>query len=265
MSENTQLVLPYFTKLERIIPSSVARSALFGLFRRGDERKAYDDEVIASYGGTEIRYTGVTLNQQDLDTWMEVITLLSQERKNKVSTTGYRLLKGLGKATNKQNYEHLKRSLKRLSSATVEIKIPKKDQPKRRQRPSYFGPFIFEGAREDDEIDSDIMLVVNQKMVALFGQEDRYTKILVEIRRSLRSDLAKWLHSYICSHKATTGKPHYIKLTKLQELTGSSSKKWEFKRMLKRALEELTKQHVIVSSEITDDELVIMAREVDYL
>ena len=97
MSDNTQLVLPYFTKLERIVPSSVARSALFGLFRRGDERKAYDDELIASYGGTEIKYTGLTLNQQDLDTWMEVIHLLSKDRTNHIETTGYRLLKGLGK------------------------------------------------------------------------------------------------------------------------------------------------------------------------
>ena len=189
--------------------------------------------------------------------------LLSKDRTDNIETTGYRLLKGLGKATNKQNYEHLKRSLKRLASATIEITLPNKKE--RRGRPSYFGPFIKEGAREDDEIDSVIRLVVNQKMVALFGHEDRYTKILIEIRRSLRSDLAKWLHSYICSHRCTTGKPHYIKLTKLQRLTGSASKKWEFKRMLKRALNELTKQHVIVSSEITDEDLVIMAREVDYL
>ena len=58
--------LPLWPEEVRACPSSVLRSALFGIVRRG-RRKALEGEILATWEGVTIRYTGWRLDQGDLD------------------------------------------------------------------------------------------------------------------------------------------------------------------------------------------------------
>ena len=58
--------LPLWPAELRTCPSCVLRSALFGVVQRG-RRKALEREILATWEGVTLRYTGWRLDQADLD------------------------------------------------------------------------------------------------------------------------------------------------------------------------------------------------------
>ena len=61
--------LPLWPAELRTCPSCVLRSALFGVVRRG-KRSYLERQIIAIWANTTIRYTGMRLDQADLDVWL---------------------------------------------------------------------------------------------------------------------------------------------------------------------------------------------------
>jgi hypothetical protein len=261
MSEE-QLILPFWaSNVERGIPNSLARSALFGMVKRGAERKQYKDELIASYAGTEILYTGEALNQQDLDLWLELVDRWREVGGGDLdlSFTRYGLCKMLGKRKNAQSYQQIKDSLKRLRRTDIEVNTKTK-----KGRIIYNGGLIHELGRIEEDERTEIRINMNGNLAKLFGGRGnrQFSTQILDQRRSLKGDLSKWLYGYIITHRTDFErmKPHWIKLDKLKNLSGSTGTMKMFKFNLKKALEQLVKAAVVKEWEINERGVMVVYR-----
>jgi hypothetical protein len=187
----------------------VLRSALFGVVRRG--RRSYlQNQVMAAWADTTIRYTGVRLDQADLDVWLTALHLSREQGLGaRVVCSERTFLRALGRAT--KNVEWLRIVLDRLTACAVKIT---------RDSRTYWGSLIEKGYR--DEATGEFVIVLNPELARLF-EDESFTWLDWEIRQGLGMDLAKWLHGYIVSHQATPRNPHRIGLERLRELCGSET------------------------------------------
>jgi hypothetical protein len=225
--------LPVWKDQQRGVANVCLRSALFAAIH-GNRRKAMQRELLASQNGIAIRFTGIQLDQSDLDVWEQALHLARQHPLGvRCEFTAHAFLKSLGRHTGKWQHEWLKEVFARLSSAVVEIT--------KGERETYFGHLIDEGAR--DEVTGRYVLQLNPKLAALYAEG--WTAIDWEQRRLLqRKPLALWLHSFLATH----AQPFPLKVETLQRLSGSQTQeKWKFKQNLKAALEELLTIGAIVS------------------
>jgi hypothetical protein len=234
-----QATLPIVRPEERVVPNSVARSALFGIVRRG-RRKDMKKALIASWKNSSIVYTGEELDQGDLDVWMQALRLMhDEELGSEVHFAARGFLKQLGRHAGKSDYDWLDRALTRLKANAVEVRLDKF---------TYVGSLIHEYYKDDDT--GRFVLVLNPKLVGLF--EFGMTRVQFEERLSLRRQVSKWLHSYIQSHRATPGRPHRIGIEKLRDLCRSSTKHlWKFRQQLRDSMEEMEELGVVDSWRIT--------------
>jgi hypothetical protein len=137
----------------------------------------------------------------------------------------------------------------RLTACAVEIT---------RQQRTYWGSLIEKGAR--DEETGRFVLVLNPELVILFDDDD-LTWLDWETRRSLDTDLAKWLHGYIASHRATQKSPHRIGLARLRTLCGSETDElWKFRQQLREAMAELHAAGVVKAWRITPSDALEVVR-----
>ncbi|MGF1528306.1 MAG: plasmid replication initiator TrfA [Candidatus Competibacterales bacterium] len=213
---------------ERISPNTIIRSALFGAMMRG-ARERMHEEVLASWSGVTIRYSGEALTQSDADVWMTALNLARERRiGDRVEFSLYEFLKTLNRTNGSSDRRWLKDTLKRLQQATIEIET---------QKFIYSGQLI--GAFIYDKENQRYYLELNREIGALFDDQD-YTKILWEDRDKLSSPLAKYLHLYCCSHRATRERPHRISIDKIHALSRSKEKRLSnFRLRLKNAMEQL--------------------------
>ena len=92
-------------------------------------------------------------------------------------------------------------------------------------------------------------------------EDDNYTRIEWEIRRSLGMDLAKWLHGYIASHQATPRNPHRIGLDRLRALCGSETDElWKFRQQVRKAMQDLQAAGVVAAWRITPGDALEVVR-----
>ena len=221
-----QDMLPSWSDSQRGVPNGLLRSALFGALARG-KRRFLRREPIESVDGVNIVYTGIRLCQNYLDLW-ECLVHIAREQNlgSRCEVTAYQLLKLLGKSTKGGNREVLRHQLAELQATAIEI---------RQGRYTYAGSLI-EEAYHDEET-GRIVIVLNQKIVALF-QRDSFTKISWLIRCELSKPLAKWLHGFYSTHR----QPFDYTVAKIHQLCGSEAKSiWHFeKETLADALEELS-------------------------
>jgi hypothetical protein len=228
--------LPLCPEEVRACPSYVLRSALFGVVQRG-RRRYLKRQIMAAWLDTTIRYTGIRLDQADLDVWLTALHLSREQGLGtRVVCSERAFLRALGRAT--KNVEWLKEALTRLTACAVEITYRGK---------TYWGPLIEKGCR--DEETGQFLILLNPELANLF--ED-VTWQEWEIRRGLNGDLAKWLQGYIASHQATPNNPHRIGLERLRELCGSDRGRFrDFRRDVREAMQELQAAGVVMSWRIT--------------
>jgi hypothetical protein len=218
--------LPYWSAENRGTPNAFLRGALFTA-TQGKDRKHYQRELIATLDGFEIRYTGIQLNQADLDLWE---TLLHLSRSNPLGEeakhSGYGILQVLGKNTSKRDYESLKNSLARLGSAYVEVT--------QKGKKTYFGSLCAISG-EVDEQTGEISYKLNGGLHCLF--DSGWSQVDYEQRKQLqRKPLALWLHGFYSSH----AQPYPMKIETLYRLCGSETKEIKrFKQALKHAHDDL--------------------------
>lgn len=222
--------LPLWAEEKRGTPNSILRGCLFAAIH-GNQRKTYMRDIICEEEHLTIRFTGIQLDQSDMDVWEMALHMARQQNLGTdIYFSANRFLKALGRTTGKMNHEWLKDAFARLSACSVEITHGGK---------TYFGSLIHGGLRQD-EIGS-YKIEINPKMIALY--QAGWTGINFDDRKKIgKRPLALWLHGYIASH----AKLYPTKVETYHRLCGSDNKSIrKFKQLLKDALEHLHKLNFI--------------------
>jgi hypothetical protein len=241
--------LPVWPEDARTCPSCVLRSALFGVVRRG-RRRALEREILATWAGVVIRYTGWRLDQADLDVWLSALHLAREHPLGEpVSVRINAVLRAMGRPTDGRSHEWFKGAVARLTACAVEITAGDK---------TFGGPLV-EGFQRD-EATGDHLLHLSPWLAELF-EDDALTWLDWEIRRSLEGDLAKWLHGYIASHRATARSPHRLGLERLRDLCGSETEGLRFfRRDVREAMQALQAAGVVAAWCITPGDALEVVR-----
>ena len=243
-SEGSVVTLPIWPASTRGTPNAFLRGALFSAIQ-GKERRALTGELLASQKGLTIRYTGITLDQCDLDVWEAAVQIAHGHPLGNVcqfQINGF--LKLLGRKNSGTEHAWLKDSLRRLMAAGVEISD---------------GHYSYGGSMLEwwHDIDNDTyQLKLNPRILALY--KAGWTQIEWKIRQDLkRKPLALWVHGWLSSN--TENFP--TKLETVRKLSGSINKqKAGFKRHLQKALTDLVAVGAINDFKVEDD-LVHILRE----
>jgi len=217
--------LPVWPEAVRAVPNGVLRSALFGAIRKG-RRRYLEREQIAAVDGIEISYTGMRLDQNDLDVWESVLhSVRHQALGRKCHVTAYSLLKMMGKTDTGKNREILHTRIDRLRAHAVTIRN---------------GKFMFMGglinnAYKNEET-NEWIIVICPTLRKLYA-ESVFTNIDWAVRHTLDGyQLAQWLHGFYASH----ADPYPMKVETLHKLCGSEAgEMWKFKQTLIKALDAL--------------------------
>ena len=241
--------LPLWPEELRTCPSCVLRSALFGVVRRG-RRRYLERQIIAAWANTTIRYTGMQLDQADLDVWLAALHIARESGLGApVRTSIGTMLKAMGRTQDGRAYEDFNNTIVRLTGCVVEITVNRK---------TYGGSLIESFERDEDT--GRYMLYLNPRLVVLF-EDDAFALIDWEQRHGLRRDLSKWLHGYILSHKATPREPHRIGLEKLRDLCGSETGELKkFRQQIREAMAELQEASIVTRWKITSGDVLEFVR-----
>jgi hypothetical protein len=117
-----------------------------------------EGEILATWEGVIIRYTGWWLDQADLDVWLTALHIAREYNLGmQVPVTINGMLKAMGRPTDGRSHEWFKSAIRRLTACAVEITVGRK---------TYGGPLI-EGF-ERDEMTGDYVLFLNPKLAVLF-------------------------------------------------------------------------------------------------
>ena len=233
-----QSSFPVWPDEVRGVPNAILRSALFGI---GQERIVHQKRtLIAAVEGYEIRFKGETFNQTDLDVLEAMLHLAMPNPLGKrVEFTVHSFLKAIGRGTGKTQHEQFKEQVMRLVTGGIEITDTKAGK-------TFMGTLVSEAFREEEI--GRYVVVFNNKMLNLY--EGGYSHIDWDQRMALgKSALAKWLHGFYATH----AKPYPYKVETLHSLCGSTAAIKEFKRMLKKALDDLARVGAIQCWSIDDD------------
>jgi len=241
--------LPLWPEELRTCPSCVLRSALFGVVRRG--RRSYlERQIIAAWANTTIRYTGMRLDQADLDVWLAALHITRESGLGaQVRTSIGAMLKAMGRTQDGRAYEDFNNTIVRLTGCVVEITANRK---------TYGGSLIESFERDEDT--GRYVLYLNPRLVVLF-EDEAFALIDWEQRHGLRRDLSKWLHGYILSHRATPREPHRIGLEKLRDLCGSETGELKkFRQQIREAMAELQEASIVTRWKITSGDALEFVR-----
>lgn len=215
--------LPTWPKATRGTPNSFLRGALFAAIQ-GKNREYMKDQLLASRDGIKIRFTGLQLDQSDLDVWEQAVELArASPLGNFCQFHIYSFLKDLGRATGKKQGEWLRQVLTRFTASGVAITHDGKTYSDNMLK------FLY------DEEQKTYALCLNPKILDLY--QAGWTAIDWEIRKKLRrKPLALWLHGYLSSD----AKNYPTKVETLRFLSGSKTKELRhFEANLKVALDDL--------------------------
>lgn len=219
---------------QRGVPNALLRSALFAAIQ-GKGRRMMQRELLAAVDGIEVRFTGMQLEQSDLNVWETVIHFARLQGSNlRVEFTAYALLRALNLNTGRAEHEWLKQSFARLFSARIEVTAGR----------FTYGGTLLKLVR--DEITRRYVVHLEREFLNLF--EAGWTRIDWEVRLKLRrKPLALWLHGMYSSH----ADPYPYSIQKIRELSGSSNHQTGgFTQQLKKALQALKEAGAIDDYEV---------------
>ena len=217
--------LPLWPEAKRGVPNSVLRGALFAAIQ-GKGRRYMKRELLAAQRGIEIRFTGMQLDQSDLDVWEQALHLARQHPLGtRCDFTARGFLKALGRQPGGRSIGWLRDAFARLGGAWLEIA---------------HGSHIYAGslleARYENAATGLHMLRLNPELVELYAAT-RWTATDWEKRQRLRGKpLALWLYGFYSSH----AEPHALRVETLHKLSGSRTEDLRaFKQNLVWALREI--------------------------
>jgi hypothetical protein len=177
--------LPLWPDQLRGVPWAALRSALFAPVRPG-ARAALRREKIAAVGDFKIIYTGIRLDQADLDVYERVLHLARKTPLGEAVKFRTRdMLADLGRPAGKSGRDWLLKSLSQLAAGEIEVSNGKF---------AYAGSLIQEQGRDEEA--GLHYIVLNPRLTALYGQG--WSAVRQEHRLALgKQQLAKWLHGFI--------------------------------------------------------------------
>lgn len=209
----------------RCAPNLLLRAALFAAL--GDVPRRFVDRVeLATNANSKLIYTGVQLDQGDLDLWLNMLHIARlQPMGNQVRFTAYRMLKLLGRADTGGNRRILHKRILRLKATAIELQSGPI---------TYIGSLIQYGCKDD--ISREYVIVIDPALHPLFDQH-QFTYLDKAIRHELDGKpLAQWLHAFYSTH----GEPYPLTATYLRHLSGSTNAcQKSFRQKLKRALADV--------------------------
>ncbi|QJC35101.1 plasmid replication initiator TrfA [Enterobacteriaceae endosymbiont of Donacia piscatrix] len=217
---------PNISRNKRAVPNIILRSSLFGILKKGYRK--YERNILkTSLNDFFIRFTGESLDQSDLDVWLECLYRFSQvPLGERVIFSSYSFLKSIDRTTGKKDYEWLKTSLTRLSICSIEINYK-----------SYFyiGHLLHEWYRNNKTKKNIILL---NKNITSFFTQSIWTIVSLKERKKLKGKpLSQWLHCFYCTHHI----PLCYKVITLKNLCGSRIIiLWKFRQILKKSLYEVS-------------------------
>lgn len=235
--------VPDWSDPMRRAPNAILRSALFSAIGKG-RRQYFHKRVIHSLSGTKITYTGIQLDQGDMDV---ILTLMHAARDHELGMecriTAYRLLMALGKTDTGKNRQALDGHISRIKAGGLEIRVGSF---------SYEGSLIDEVYREPST--GRYVICLNARLRGLL-MADQFTQVDWSIRRVLTGKpLAQWLHGFYSSHAS----PYPLRVDTLHRLCGSSAVLMsDFRKDLRRGLRFLEEAYAskgqLFSSEFHGD------------
>lgn len=244
-----ELELPIPEKA-RPVSNVAARAALFAAVQ-SEDREFFNKAVLAAQDGIQIIFTGQQLNQDDHDTFMQLVYMANHKQLGDfITVPANAILAGLGRKNGGKDHEQLKNEIHRLVSGTVNIKA---------NGINFIGHFI-ESAVQDERVPQHRRhwsYRLNPEMAVLFNHS-QFTLIDWEQRKALKQkDLARWLHLYLSSHSS----PFPVSVEFLHRICGSRTKALKkFRENLKTALEAIKEIGIITVWHIDNNDLVHVER-----
>ncbi|MEX3764507.1 plasmid replication initiator TrfA [Paraburkholderia phenoliruptrix] len=238
---------PGWSPDKRGMSKSLARSALFAVRDKRLPRERYDNAVMASLDGIEIRYSGEELRQDDHDVFMQLCHLARDEHiGEEVHITGAQALDGLKWGRSDEDYTRLRSCYKRMLEGTVYVTLTSGKSNTR-----LFGSHLFQYVTADVDNSANIdstaarwTIKLNAELANIInGNQMTLIKWAADKKMT---PLAKWLHRFYATHDRD--KTFDYKAETLHRLCGSKmSNMATWRQNLKRALEELVSAGFIKS------------------
>lgn len=240
--------LPLVGAEKRASPNCLLRGAVFAVLKKG-QRATLMREKVASQGGYEVLFSGIQLDQADLDVWLHCLHLSRDCLGEHVEVGLLPFLRGIGRTEGAASQEWLRDSLVRLGMAVIQVK--------------HEGVTVMVADRmvvyeEREQVSkSTISLRVSPTMARLFGVA-RWTSIDSNVRTKLVGrPLAQWLHAFLATH----AKPIALPVSTLRELSGSRTAELRlFRRTLRQAIVHLVNAGFLASWKITEDDRLQVLR-----
>ena len=209
----------------RCAPNLLLRAALFAAL--GDAPRKYLDRVeLATNSDSRLIYTGIQLDQGDLDLWINLLHVARElPMGSPVRCTAYGLLKMMGRTDSGANRHILHRRILRLKATAIELQSGSI---------TYIGSLIQMAGKDD--ITHAYVVVIDPALHRLFGRH-QFTYLDKTIRQALSGKpLAQWLHAFYSTHAA----PYPLTADYLRRLSGSANADLKsFRQKLRRALGEV--------------------------
>jgi hypothetical protein len=251
--EELAVQLPACPESQRIAPNAILRSAIFGVVKRGKRRfvEGKTPLAVSSWSGSSIKYFGQQLDQYDLDVWLQALHLARQQDLSDtkgIHFTARSFLKSMGRKYSGCAADTLFRSLQRMVGCAITVEIGDM---------LYMGSLIHGCTK--DKATQTYVLRLNPKLRDLF--DTGTTKMDWVTRQALPADLARWMHGYVLSHKATRLAPHRISIDALKGLSGADvAVLRDFKKPLRRAMRALTELKALVAWRFTEGDALEFVR-----
>jgi hypothetical protein len=239
-----QMTLDLWPNAMRGVPNAILRSALFSVMK---ERPAVTRELLATVENVEIIFTGIRLNQKDLDYFQELLHLQRlQPLGQPIRFTASALLKSMGLGVGKYQYDELKDVIARLGANKTEVRVNKRN---------VFGRSLVEKFDRDEET-QEYTVLLSPLLLNMF--DEGYTQLDGAQRHALgKNMLAKALHGLYSTHAS----PYPVKVDTIRKLTGSNTKDLaKFRQQLRVALTALQNVGAVLSWEIDKRDLVHVTR-----
>lgn len=206
--------LPTWPETTRGAPNAILRSALFSA--RGREKRHFLNNQVFDSKSVSIRYTGLSLDQSDLDVWLGVIDIGKHVKLGQpIQYTERGLLRAIGRggergrSIGKTDRNWLHRVLDRLLNGQVCISTT--------GRGSFEGRFI--DRVQSDGSSADKYIYLSPYLRGLFDRES-WSQINRDVRFALAGHpLAQWIHAFYSTH----AKPYSLKVATLHRLCGSEA------------------------------------------
>lgn len=238
---SVQMFLPGMAEIVRAMPNPVARSSLFAPIARG-RRKFHNDMPLVTRIDAVMSYTGEQLDEADADLALQLIYEarpfpLGQP----VTINRAALLRAIGRATGKTQYDWLHRRMKALTVATLFIEAHRADGSTKYRIGHTEAFHIVQSFRYDADAES-YTFTLDPRWAVLFGNREY---ALLDWKKRLQigrgQDMAKTLQRLL----ATSANPvQRYGLDWLKSKMQYGGRMRDFREALERAMHELERLEI---------------------